>query len=382
LLLTVGAGLFVRSLRNVRSLDLGFDSEHVIMAGLNLPSAGISPQTVNANYERLAEKVGALPGITSISRTTSVPFYSYSFFLFKFSPQDTTPHRYKTFGAAIAAVDPGYFRTMGIKPSQGRVLEAGDVAGAPQVAVVTEGLVRDLWPGENPVGKCVIRAGSNVCAEIVGVTPDVRRDIENNDRSNIKGQVYLSLDQFSREKSPLAATALMIRVDAKSEPIMSRLSTALRAASPDSRYVIIQPMTNMLDSSIKSWSMGASMFSFFSGLALALTAIGLYGLLAYAVRQRTSEIGVRMALGAQPRDVLVLIVAQAIKLVSVGVAIGLAASLGLSKLVASLLFRVEPGDLRSYVTATAVLIVVALLACWLPARRAARIDPLQALRYE
>ena len=378
LALSVGAALFVHSLKNVRGLDLGFDPKNLIVADMDRP-VGAPIADVNAAYERLAERAAAFPGVLSVSPTSAVPFYSYGLNTFRYSPEDAARHREKYISAAATVVSVSFFNTMGIEPLIGRVFDERDKTGPP-ATVITEGLANAFWPGENPIGKCIRPYSSEVCMQIVGITRDISRRIV--DLSNVKGELYLPIEQPSSGKFAFGAAALLIKTSNKPSTVIGQIAHAFANESPDSRFVRVQAVSDLFDESARNWTAGASLFSFFSGLALLLTAIGIYGLLAYSVRQRTPEIGVRMALGAQPGDVLRLITSQTMKLVAAGIVLGLAAAIGLSRLIASLLYNVKPNDTTSYIVASVVLAGVAILACWLPARRAMRVDPMQALRYE
>jgi ABC-type antimicrobial peptide transport system permease subunit len=286
-------------------------------------------------------------------------------------------------GAQILTVSPGFIEAIGMKVVQGRSFNQTDRAGAPNVAVVNESLAHEVWPDQNPIGRCIVPMGGDgksvSCWEIVGVIKNMNT-LSNN--SNKNSEFLLPLQQALLINPRETAHALIIRVPENSAALSRAVFTALESVVPNGRYVDVHPLSQGLDPQTRSWRLGASMFSFFGVLALMLAAVGIYGVLAFLVRQRTSEIGIRMALGALPGNILGLVLWKGMKLALLGSIIGIGAALGLSRLLRTLLFQVRPTDFTSYLGATGVMIAVAVAACLLPAWRAARVDPATSLRHE
>ena len=286
-------------------------------------------------------------------------------------------------------VTPEYFSTLGIKILHGRPFLPSDQFGAPPVAIVNETLARDVWHDQNPLGKCLVHS-TKECHTVVGVVPDQIKSLAAGHTMSrmLAGPSYNTADAYFPMEQEVSkyldspATALLIRTFGDASNATHDISAALAGLAPGGRYVSVHPLSEMIDPQIRPFRLGASMFTLFGALALLLSAVGIYGVLAFLVRQRTSEIGIRMALGALPRDVLKLVIWQGMKFAALGLIIGIAAALSLTRLVRSVLFEVRPTDVTSYITACAILTTVALLACLLPAWRAARVDPATSLRHE
>ncbi len=379
LILITGAGLFIRSLRNVQVMNLGFEPDRALVATVDMRKAGFSSADIDASYERMLNRVESMPGVDAAGLTTSIPLESQSFSMVSFPPQ-SSPSKPRA-GAGVEVVTPGYFAALGMKVTAGRNFLPTDRAGAPSVAIVNESFGKQIWPGQNPIGECIQVGGDASCISIVGVVKDTSQYLIMNDFTDSK-KFYIPFDQTSRSDQFRTISSLVIRTTGKPSASMRNVFLLLESVVPDQRYVDVKPLERSLDSQTRSWRLGASMFSFFGALALLLAAVGIYGVLAFLVRHRTSEIGIRMALGALPQDILRLIVWQGMKFVGLGLVIGIVAALGLSRMVRSLLFEVTPTDAWSYAGASGVLIVVAVLACLVPAWRAARVDPSISLRYE
>jgi predicted permease len=379
LILITGAGLFIRSLRNIQAINLGFEPDRALVATVDLRRAGYSSSDINASYERMLNRIVSMPGVDAAGLSTSLPLQSQSFSMVGF-PAESSPSKTKT-GSGLEIVTPGYFAALGIRLIAGRALLPTDRAGAPSVAVVNEDFGKEIWPGQDPIGKCVQVGTDANCRTIVGVVKNTSAYLILEDPSD-KKKLYLPFDQTDRNDQYRSLSALVIRTSGKPSSSVRDLFLALESAVPGQRYVDVKPLERSLDSQTRSWRLGASMFSFFDALALSLAGVGIYGVLAFLVRQRVSEIGIRMALGALPRDILKLVIWQGMKSVALGIVIGAAAALGLTRLARSLLYQVKPADVTSYLAACAVLVAVALMACLIPAWRAARVDPASSLRYE
>jgi len=265
---------------------------------------------------------------------------------------------------------------MGTRIVRGRGFTADDRGTSPRVAVVSESMARVLWPNANPIGQCMrVGADTMPCTTIVGVAEDVLHESFSEGAAN---RYYLPIEQFR----PASGYAVMLRMRGNPAASAERVRTTLQSVMPGQTYVTVRPLSEVVDGERRSWRVGATMFVGFGVLALVVAAVGLYGVVAYTVSQRTQEIGLRMAIGAQNGDVLRLVVGGGMKLALAGVAIGIACALAMSQLVATMLFEVTPFDPASYSTTAIILLGVAGLACYIPARRATRVDPIVALRQE
>jgi predicted permease len=272
----------------------------------------------------------------------------------------------------MQAGSPDFLRTMGTRLLRGRDLSADDRTDAPRVVVVGESMAKKLWPNEDALGKC-IRVGADTmpCTTVVGVAEDVRRG----SLSETEMHYYLSIAQYQRTSG-----GLFVRTHGKAAGETDEVRRALQALMPSVSYVTVTPLSTIIAPEMRSWRIGAIMFAVFGMLALVLAAVGLYSVIAYNVTQRTHEMGVRVALGAQGGDVIRLIVREGLKIVIPGVVLGAMISLLAGRWVAPLLFNVSPKDPPVLVTVVLTLIAVAVAASWVPALRAARVDPSEALR--
>jgi predicted permease len=280
-------------------------------------------------------------------------------------------------GPYYNAVTPEFFRTTGTRIVRGRAFTERDVEGSGRVAIVSETMARLLWPGEDALGRCLhVRDPDAPCSEVVGIAQDARRQsIE--DAPVL--QYYLPLAQ-RQTISPLRA--LFIRVQRDAAAGMLPIRTAVQSLAPDLPHPQMQLLQDLIEPQIRPWRLGATMFAVFGALAVLLAAIGLYGVIAYDVAQRTQEIGVRVALGAGTPHVIALVLAAAARVVLIGIPLGLLAALLGASSIEPLLFRVSPRDPLTLAAVSLVLIAVALAAALAPARRALRIDPATALRDE
>jgi putative ABC transport system permease protein len=387
--LLVGAGLFVRSLWNVRSLDLGFDSDRVLSAEVEWPGLGRIADPVahdrerarrKAFYARALERVRALPGVEAAALTVGLPFRMWFSVQLRLPGQDSLP-RFPGGTPNISAVTSDYFATMGTRLLRGRTFTTADHAGSERVAIVSSTMARTLWPGANPLGECLlIRYGRDQpeqpCTRIVGVVADVRRSRL---REPPHMQYYVPLGQ----EAGFGGTLLLVRPK-RGDPadLAATVRNALFSLDRDLPYVNTQPVQDLVDPQIRPWRLGASVFGFAGLLALLVAAVGLYGLWSYLVAQRTQEIGVRIALGARAGRIVGLVLREGLALTLLGVAIGAVLALAAGRYLQALLFDTSPRDPAVYAIVAASMLVVAILASVLPAWRANRIDPMTALRVE
>jgi predicted permease len=376
LVLLVGAGLFLRSLAALEEVNPGFQPQGVITAGVSLPPARYNDNAKQIAFSRaVLGNLSATPGVTAVAAGVPLPFSgnagSASFRIEgrPSPPGDPGPH------GDIGVVSPDYFAALKIPIRQGRVFSDLDRADTQPVALVDEILARQYWPGENPVGKHIRNGNSAPWATVVGIVGHVKHsDLAGED---VKGKYYYPVYQ-------MAMPFMTFLMRAPSDP--ARLSTALRdavrAVDPTQPVSQVRLMTGMVNSSLAPRRFVVTVLGVFAAMALLMAVIGLYGVIGYAVTQRTQELGVRIALGAQPSEILRLVLGHGMKLAGLGAAAGLVASLGISRLLRNELFHVSAFDPLTFVLMAAALIAAALLASYIPARRATRVDPMVALRWE
>ncbi len=369
-MLIVGAGLFARSLRNVEGQDFGFDPAHTLVATMDLRAAGYRPAEINQLNLQMLARLEGLPGVEAAAATVGHPFGWATACWVSVPGRDSIP-QLKTGGPYCQRVTPGYFAAMGT-PVRGRSFTSAD-RGAP-VAIVNETMARLLWPGATAIGKCFV-ADDKRCAEIVGVVPDARRF---NAVEGVSMHFYVPFT----DDSSVFITALMVRARGRPEDLVAPVRAAMRETAANLPFAQVTPIADLVAPSTRPWRLGSTMFGAFALLALVLAAVGLYGVLSYTVAQRTNEIGIRFALGAQRRDVLRLMVGQGMQLAALGAVIGALGALAAGRVLSSLLYGVSPRD--GVVLGVAVLlpIIVAAVASYLPARRASKVDPVVALRAE
>jgi predicted permease len=369
-LLLIGAGLFVRSLRNVQSVRLGYDVDPVMMVSLEMRGEKLDSTQALALRHRLVEAARSVPGVQSASRQLTMPFWS-TWSVNLFVEGIDTVSRLGQFN--LNAVSAEHFSTVGTRLLRGRGISEEDRDGAPHVMVISESMGRVLWPGRDPIGQCIrVRADTMPCTTVVGIAEDIKSQSLSPDSSHY---YFLPAPQFSPVQGGLFVRT---RGDARRymEPVRQRLQREMPGAS----YVKITPFSEILGNEMRSWKLGATMFAAFGGLALVLAAVGLYSVIAYNVTQRTHELGVRVALGARGAHVVRLVVGDGLRVAGVGVILGTAVALWGGRLVEPLLFDVSPRDPLIFVAVALTLVLVALAASWMPARRAARVDPNVALR--
>jgi len=373
LVLLTGAGLFITSLRHVQTLRLGFDADHLIVAGGDLSTLGYKTPEITAIYERIQERVARLPGVAGTSLSIGSPFGTPSMFRVAVPGVDTLPYT-PTGGLFVAGVTPDYFRTMGTTVRRGRVFTDADNAGAQRVVVVNQTMARLVWPGQDPIGKCMKIGDAPTCSEVVGVVEDARLFKVTDE---LVMQYFIPLSQFG---GPV--TSLEVRTIGPADAMVAAVRREVQATSRELPYMSIDPMPQLFAGQLRVWRQGSMLLSLLGGLALLLAAVGLYGVLSYLVSQRTQELGIRIALGAARGDLLRLVVRQGIGITVVGVVIGVVGALAGGKAIAALLYGVSPHDPLVLGSVTLLLLSVAALASYLPARRATTVDPMVALRYE
>jgi putative ABC transport system permease protein len=370
--LLVGAGLFVRSLRNVENTRLGYDVEPLMVVNLNMRGVKFDSAGTVALRQRLLATAKTIPGVQNASLQATMPFWSqWSMGLFVAGID--TVGRLGQFD--LNAVSPEYFATIGTRILRGRGITDQDTQNAPKVAVVSEAMGKVLWPGKDPIGQCMkVVADTMPCTYVVGIAENIKEQSLAADSGYF---YYLSAAQFNPNNG-----GMFVRARGDATKFQEAVRRRLQREMPGASYITITPFTEILGSQTRSWQLGATMFVAFGVLALALAAIGLYSVIAYNVAQRTHELGVRRALGAQSSDVVRLVVTDGLRLAAIGVAIGVAGALWAGKWVKPLLFNVSPKDPWVFVIVATTLVGVAVVASWIPAMRASRVDANVALRTE
>ncbi len=372
LVLLIGAALFVRSLQRAVSFDPGFTAQNLLIASMETRGATLNKQQGQAFYQQTVERVGALPGVQAVSLVRIAPISGggqrRGVKLEGYQPQANEDTELNT-----NVIGLNYFNTMGIPLVAGRDFNAQDREGSVPVVIVNEELARRYFGG-NAVGKR-LRLGSQApFSEIVGV---VRTTSYRNLREQPLPFIYIPLAQEYQ-----SGMTLMVRTAGDPTALVGPLRSEMRALNKDVTVFSVQTMTQRIGAQLAADRMIAVLLSIFGSGALLLAAIGIYGVMGYSVAQRTHEIGIRMALGAEQQDILKLIVGQGMVLVAIGAGIGLALALAATRVLKSLLFGISATDPLTFTVVLLVLVGVALLACYLPARRATKVDPLEALRYE
>jgi len=374
LVLLMCASIFLSSVFKLRSIDLGFSPNNLALLSLNPAMQGYSPQRSRELVQQANERLKAVPGVQTIAVASRVPM-GLSSVRDQILPYADGPHVQTPTYVGSNSVSPSYFEAMRIPLLRGRSFEAQDRDGAPPVVIVNDVLARRFWPNQEPLGKRIQKLDGRTF-EVIGVAKTGKYDTLGEEALPF---VYLPLDQSDGFRSELT---FHIRTKIPPEPLLDTFRRQLVALNPALTVFDVETMNEHLADSLLLVRMGAILLSVFGGLAMALASLGLYGLIGYLVRQRTREMGIRMALGANPRDLLKLVLKQGMRLTLSGAAVGSALGFGISVLIASQLYGVTTVDIATLAGAASIQFGVALLACWFPARRAMRVDPMKALRYE
>jgi predicted permease len=371
--LLVGAGLFVRSLHRLEGLDLGLDPRAVVYARLELEPRDRTKEEEYAIYQRSLERLQALPAVEHVAASGGLPFWGGSLedvFVPGLDSVSAPPP-----GPHIDMVTPGYFATLGIPIRQGRGFNEADAAGAAPVVIVSESMARGLW-GDDPLDKCLLIATPDAqCTRVVGVVADSHRMRVTETR---KWVFYLPSAQHP-ENIP---SAILLRGRDNSRALAPAVRRELLASEPNIRYVVVHRLQDRIDPQLRSYRLGATMFSVFGFLALIVAALGLYSVLAFNVAQRTHEIGVRSALGATRGRIVTQILKESVTLAAIGIMLGLVIAIAAGGALTPLLYEISPRDPLVLIVVTAALLLAAAAAGLVPAWRAARIDPNAALRVE
>lgn len=378
LVLLVAAGLLVKSFLRLRQISPGFDPHQRVAMNVWLPWAKYSkPETQTPFYRELLQRVSVLPGVQEASVVSTLPFADFDRRAFQLDNKSYAAGEAEE--ADSYMVGPHYFSTIGIPLLRGRDFSPQDTKDSPYVVIVNDALARRMWPDENPLGKHVLllsvgRHGDEPVGTVIGVAGDVRQYALDQPATL---EMYYTYNQV-----PRSTMTLVLHSGESPAQLVPLVRREVSTLDSDVAVFKVNALEELISDSVATRRISMVMLAFFAGLALTLGVVGIYGVISHGVAQRTHEIGVRMALGARRLDVLKLIVGQGVVLVSVGVAVGLAASLVLTRIMSSLLFSVSPSDPAIFALVALLLSLVAIAASYLPARRASKVDPMVALRSE
>jgi predicted permease len=383
--LLAGAGLLIRTLQHLWDVNPGFDPQHVLTTRVSLsPTLPNDASSIRIAWRQLLGRVQSISGVKFAALTLLIPMSGDSDNI-PFSTSDQPPSLWTQMPVALTYFStPGYLRTMGVPLLRGRDFTEQDSESSPKVVVIDEVLAEHFFPGQNPIGKQLRLAGF-APAEIIGIAGHVKHwGLDSDDGAKIRDQVYFPFFQIPDSFMALAKTGLILVVRSDSSPLSALAAVRKQVMGPGSDQPVydVSSMEQLVSGSVARRRFLRMVLVVFAGLALALAAIGIFGVISYSVSQRTHEIGIRVALGAKKRDVLRLVVGRGVVLTLVGVTIGAGAALGLTHFLAGMLYGVRPTDPVTYLLACLLLTGVALLASYLPVRRATRVDPMVALRYE
>ena len=388
LVLLIGAGLMVRSLSRLAKVDPGFDPRNVFTFGLSFPPSinHASPQQIRASFRELDDKLTATQGVKAVSQVWgALPMSSDDEQVFWLDGQPKPANEDGMNWAVDYIVEPGYLNVMNIPLQRGRFFTSQDDEHSPLVAVVDEVFARKYFPHQDPIGQRIVMNSGGRKLEIVGIVGHVKQwGLDLDDTQSLRAQLYIPCMQMPDDFITLVSsgTSLVVRYDGNLTPVFDAIRRTSRQMSSQQVIFGDQTMESIIADSIAARRFAMILLGAFAVLALGLAAIGIYGVIAYVVGQRTQEIGIRMALGAQRRDVLGLILWQGTRLALLGVAIGMAGAFALTRLMTDLLFGVAATDPVTFALLAGILTVVAMAACYVPARRATRVDPVTALRWE
>ena len=380
LMLLIGAGLLIRSFARLQVVRPGFDSRGVLTAQIDLPEARYSGGARQSAFWRDAlERVAALPGVRAAGIVSGLPLTGpHNSMVITIEGRPPLEPSQMPF-AFYKVASPDYFRALGVPLVRGRLFTERDVPGAPRVMLINDTMARRYWPGEDPVGKRLkLDNGEPEWVEVVGILGDVRQlALE----SEPGAEMYIPVRQVPESFFP--AMTMVVRSDGvPPESLMTAVTGVAQKLDPNVPVYNLRTMDEILARSMASRRFSLGLLGLFAGIAMGLAAVGIYGVMAYSVSRRTHEIGIRMALGARGSDVLRLVVVESMGLTLAGIALGMAGAWALTRLLAGGLYGVSPTDPATFVVVALLLAVVALVASYLPARRASRVDPLTALRYE
>jgi putative ABC transport system permease protein len=386
--LLVGAGLTIRSLAKLWSVDPGFNPHNVLTFGLSLPPSivGAKPDAIRTAFREFDGKIASIPGVQAVSQTWgAVPLSGDDEQLFWLEGQPKPTHENDMNWAIDYIVEPDYLKAMGIPLLRGRFFSPQDNEHSPRVVVIDEVFAQKYFPNQNPIGKRINLNLSNQLAEIVGEVGHVNQwGLDADDQQSLRSGLYIPCLQMPDDFIAMSPTgsAVVVRSGNSGGGLLDSIRSVNAQMSDQQVIYGVQTMDSIISGSLASRRFSMILLGVFAVLALVLASVGIYGVISYVVGQRTNEIGIRMAMGAHRRDILRLILGRGGRLAGLGVAVGLSGALGLTQFMASLLYGVRATDPLTFVGVAILLTLVALAACYIPARRAAKVDPMVALRYE
>ena len=374
--LLIGAGLLTRSLRALTRVDPGFNPANILTAEFRLPRARYaSDQSITTFMTQALEQIRAVPGVRDAALVQSIPL-SGNWGTTTYVP-DTRPSLSpdQAIQTQLNVVSEGAFRVLGVPVVEGREFTAADAAGSVPVAVINQELARRTWPGQSALGhRLRISGPPDVWATVIGVVGNIRQRTL---REAPSPQLYRPMTQAANIFNSIAA-----RTDGEPMALARSVRAALWSVDPEQPVWRMRSMASLLERDVATPKVIMLLTTLFGSLALLLAVIGVYGVVSYVVAERTREVGIRMALGARSGEVVRLFVGRGLRAIAVATATGLAAALAGARVLRAQLYGVSPTDLATFVAVPVILAAVAVLACWLPSRRAARVDPMVALRYE
>jgi putative ABC transport system permease protein len=375
LVLMTGAGLLIKSFARLMQVNPGFQSQSLMTFPVTLPRARYAGADQQAQfYQQMLEQTRTLPGVQSAGFASTVPLGGVTPYIF-FCPEGMACQGIgRDPVIAQSHVSPGYFETMHTPLLRGRLFTNQDVAGGNNVAIVNRSLADHYWPNQDPIGKHLMNSRDKIQREVVGVVADVRFSSLSTAAFE---QMFLPMAQ-----SPWPSATLVVRSQSDPASLVSAVRQQFAKLDPTLPVSGILSMDEVVSASVAQPRLIMQFVGIFAGLALLLAAVGIYAVMAYSVNQRQQEMGIRMALGAQPRDILRLVVGHGMGLTLAGVVLGVTGSFALTRLLVSLLFGTRATDPLAFCAAAVLLAAAAFLACYIPARRATRLDPMLALRYE
>ena len=376
IVLLVGAGLFVSSLRNVVHRDVGIDFDHAMAVSMNLRRFGFSGPDIDATFQVALMRATSIPGVKAAAMVwTTVPGSSASGMGFTVPGVAKKPEL-SGGGPYYGAIDANFFAAIGARIVRGRDFAPSEQRAPARVMIINQMLADAYWPGKNPIGQCARLGDDSTCTMIVGVAQTIMLfGMIKDDRA----MIYLPPLHPMVSGPP---GAIIVRTAGDPSSVIPALRRAIQSVAPNMPFVSIRPYSEVVAPQLRPWRLGATMFTLFGAIALIIAAVGLYSVMAYWVSQRTHEIGVRVALGAQTSDVVRLVTLQASRAIGIGIALGAGIALFASRWIADMLYETSARDPRVYVGAAAVMIIAGAVASLVAARRSASVDPAVALRTE
>jgi putative ABC transport system permease protein len=375
LMLVTGAGLLIKSFVHLLHVNPGFDARNVMTFPINLPTTRYATGPQRAEFFRqVLERVRSLPNIESAGASSHLPLGGPGRYVFFCAEGQVCQGIGRDPLIALWQVSPGFLETMRIPLLRGRTFTDKDIAGAPPVVIINQTVAERYFPHQDPIGKTLQNSRDRIPLQIIGVVADVKFSSLSTSSFDEMYQPY--------QQNPWMIMTLVVRSNSAAQPLISAVREKISELDPDLPLADIKPMEKIVSLSVGQPRLLTGLVGAFAGFALLLAAVGIYGVMAYSVSQRAHEMGVRMALGAGPGDIFRLVVGQGMRLVLAGIVIGFLASLALTRLMAAVLFATSAHDPVTFIAVALVLIAVALAACYIPARRATRVDPLVTLRYE